>query len=199
MPLRKEIWIKGYSKRYDEDVAFSAIPKCGSTSLRDALDSRKNFTNSEILTISKRIAIIRHPQRKLFSGFYHYYKLNSKNKNGRQDEVPKSVTHNGDGSPNYEGYIDHLLLFDNVHWHPQTLLLGDTPNRYFRLDDISNVFNHFFEFHLQNENSSRQQMTTNYRAEELKIKYAPDIDLYRSIEKINSPMFAVPSKADPWW
>lgn len=194
-----KIWIKGYSKRYDENIGLAIIPKNGSTSFRNALGTNETFTNSEILNTSKRVAFVRHPQERLISCWSFFYMLNDTDQNGRLKDVPKSVTHKADGSPDYEAFIDHVLSVDNMHWHPQALLLGDTPNRYFRFSDLDNVWQHFFDGHAPNMNKSRKRATSEYRADELKAKYADDIALFRSTAKVSTPMFTKPTQAAPWW
>ena len=196
--MTNKLWIKGFSERYNEDVALAIIPKNGSTSFRNALGTSATFTNTEILTTPNRIAFIRHPQQRFISAWSFFYMLNNTNQNGRLVDVPKSVTHKADGSPNYRAFVDHVLAVDNTHWHPQSLLLNNSFTRAFRFNDLDNVWQHFFDDHAPNMNKSRKRATSEYRTEELKAKYADDIALYQSIAKVNTPMFTKPRQAVAW-
>lgn len=192
-------WIKGYSKRFNENMAVAAIPKNGSTSFSNALNSTESFSNTEILSTSKRILFIRHPQERLISCWSFFYMLNDTSQNGSLTDIPLSATHNEDGTPNYEAFIDHVLSVDNAHWHPQILLLEGSFNKVFRFNDIGNIWEYYFKYALPNMNMSRKRLISDYRIDELKIKYADDITLFKSIPKINSPMFSEPPQSTPWF
>ena len=202
MAMDPKNWIAFKSYRYSELVALAILPKNGSTSFRNVLPTPNTYNNTEALVFDKRISFIRNPKVRHISGFSFFYMLNDTHQNSNCNEVPRAITHNPDGTPKdtaYENYVDLVLSAENKHWHPQSLLLESVPTDYYRFNDIDNVWNHYWHRNLPVMNRSNKQPINDYRLDELKVKYAGDIALFRSIPRVTTPMFTKPSEATNWW
>ena len=160
--------------------AIARIPKNATQSIvRAMMDGRTHLdiTNDEALESDIRVAFLRDPFDRLASGYSWFSNLQSKG--GRtQPPVP---TFDG-----YESYVDWALESDDSHVLPQhDLLLAShgefVPNRLHWVHDIQSVWERYYTGLIPHEHKVTRLETSDYRASDIRERYAKDFELCRML------------------
>ena len=164
---------------------MSCLTKVGSTSIKGLVGRDRYLTDDEAREYETRVALVRSPKRRLTS-MYCYL---------RAEHERGVTTLSGVPTATYEGFIDYIMVNENNHWQPQCEQLGGIPTHWYRFEDISKVWDRYFDVALPHRNSSPSQYEVNeYRKEELETKYQGDENLWQSLgapnerERIRSTM-----------
>ena len=151
------------------DLAVAQIPKAGLSTIMQWLG--RDFpvvSNDEARRVSRRVAFIRHPIERLKSCYSFMYWLADYGNPHRC------------GAPvdSWESFVDHVLVNDNMHWRPQSLIVEDVPNIYRRFESITDCYEEFRPGLLPHNNRASRLPTTRYRENELIEFYRDDVALW---------------------
>ena len=148
-------------------VAFLNIPKCGSTTMRSLEVHRASA--KERYRYKKRVAFMKHPIDRFHCNyvFFNYTKL----------FIPK------DCIGNYENYVDWALASNDEHVIPQTHFLkmygDDTVTEIHRISNMTKYIEGLIHHPVDDLNSyPNESITSDYRAADIALKYAKDLELY---------------------
>lgn len=160
-----------------KDLAVAQIPRCALNTIAAWLGYKDievvQNDDPRLLKMSKRVAYIRDPRDRLGSAFSMFY--------WNYDYTGKMHV---SGAPisSWEAFVDYVLdpnIPDDEHWMPQTKIVGNIPNIYHKFENLVDTFQLYRPGILPHKNMTTRRPTTDYRKDELLIKYADDIRLYQ--------------------
>ena len=153
-------------------VGHSHICKSGSTTIQHTVPHKAWEFNQDIRDIKVRVAWIRHPIRRLESG-YRFFKMNANRGIRNHHYIPVN---------SWEDYVDFSLKETNRHWNPQydTLLHEGEylPTVTHRFEDINELWDQYCNHPIKHMNKSEASETSEYRLDELTEKYSHDQRLW---------------------
>jgi len=163
-----------------EGWALALVAKVGSQSFMES-GPTWYIREHEILIYPERIFFMRDPFQRLESAYSFFVGL--VRAGTPHNAVPEAALES------WEKFVDYVLdpRYDDEHWRPQTettLYIGDgtdrklVPTKIMRFEDVTKWWPNFFSRNLPHINRSTKLVTTSYRGDEIRVKYAADYKIY---------------------
>ena len=160
-----------FSVLYSERGNFAVlnIPKCGSQALMST--ELASIRLDQYREIEDRLAFVRHPVERLQSAFRFFM--------GYRELLPLHVS-------DYESFVDYTFEVADPHWQPMTEFIfpyGECVVKEIHpLHSMSEVLEGRLGYKLPFYNKSDSiYRVSNYRLDEILVKYQNDLELYNGI------------------
>ena len=155
-----------------EGFAVAFIPKAGTNTFRQWLGQYEVYENDDprLMEYDKRIAFIRHPVERLTSAYSYF-----------GEKTDRGVPHSVKAPVKlWEEFVDHMLKPENVdvHWAPQSLLIGGKQNIVHRFEDLKDIAPTYVAKPIPWHNKSKHRVVSNYRLPDIYKYYARDLALW---------------------
>lgn len=159
-------------------MCMSALPKVGTTSLRNTLPDWTHVLNNDIEDILLRVAWLRHPIKRLQSWYSMYRHLYEPNH-------PTSPGPNGPGMENvrcWEAAVDYSFEYpDDPHYKPQLEQIENWTVIH-PFESIMIWFPQYFKGRYPHHRNGFEHFPiNNYRKADLEQRYSEDLDTWLSL------------------
>lgn len=163
--------IEGIHYCGNKRAAVVCIPKAGLRSMRHAVGN--NLKPAEAAERPARVAFIRNPFDRLVSGFSHFHHMTIRQTRYNGDAVTFADT--------WSDWVDHILEYRDIHWLPQTEIIGAFANRFHRFENVMSEWEQYFPGFFPHIGKVSRVATYPYRVRDIMSKYREDIELWRSL------------------